>query len=150
MRKFASTWTSNLLSVGCLDIKTFFSFSVVALTMASQSALQEASTCEAAEHPQTQRASMREAHPAEGRIMLGGRGGRRPQPRASRGSAESSKDRQNWKRMRSRRVKRGLIFSGFVGTARSCFCGAATYLEQSQFHRGLATLRNDLGLLHSQ
>jgi hypothetical protein len=44
---------------------------------------------------------MREAHPAEGRNMLGGRGGRRPQPRASRGSAESNKERQHGKRMRS-------------------------------------------------
>ena len=62
--------------------------------------LQEVSTCEAAKYLQTECVSMREAHPAEGRNMLWGRGGRRPQPRASRGSAESNKERQHGKRMR--------------------------------------------------
>ena len=53
-----------------------------------------------------------------------GRRRRRPAPEAPPSFARASNEslrRPNWKRRDRSRVKRGLIFSVFVGTARSCF-----------------------------
>ena len=48
-------------------------------------------------------------------------------------------------------MQHNLIFiCQFKASISVFFCGATKYLEQSQFHRGRATLLNDLGLLHSQ